>query len=170
MDFEFVVDGKIKRLSLNSGTLDGFYDAVYDGRPVKFRASSFQSNSLTLILDGRVTTAHIAESDCRIFVYISGKVVELGVPKSTQDEYSKEMVEYGAQDKISAPMPGKIVKILVEIGETVKPKQPLIVLESMKMENEIKSTIDGVVKAIKFNSGDLVGPGQTIIELSRPTE
>ncbi len=62
-------------------------------------------------------------------------------------------------------MPGKIVKILVAEGDKIKARQPLVIVESMKMENEIKSPTDGTVKSIHFGPGDLVGTGQPIIKI-----
>ncbi len=63
-------------------------------------------------------------------------------------------------------MPGKVVKILVKEGDKVTARQPLVIVESMKMENEIKSPTDGKVKSIHFGPGDLVKPGQPIIKLA----
>ncbi|AEK72008.1 pyruvate carboxylase subunit B [Thermococcus sp. 4557] len=66
---------------------------------------------------------------------------------------------------VTAPMPGKILRILVKKGEQVKTGQGLLVLEAMKMENEIPAPKDGVVKKILIKEGDTVDTGQTLIEL-----
>ncbi|NJE05907.1 acetyl-CoA carboxylase biotin carboxyl carrier protein subunit [Thermococcus sp. M36] len=66
---------------------------------------------------------------------------------------------------VTAPMPGKILKILVKEGENVKTGQGLLILEAMKMENEIPAPKDGVVKKILVKEGDTVDTGQTLIEL-----
>ncbi|WP_048148455.1 acetyl-CoA carboxylase biotin carboxyl carrier protein subunit [Palaeococcus ferrophilus] len=66
---------------------------------------------------------------------------------------------------VTAPMPGKILRILVKEGEEVKTGQGLLVLEAMKMENEIPSPMDGVVKAIHVREGETVDTGQLLIEL-----
>ena len=62
-------------------------------------------------------------------------------------------------------MPGKIVKINVEEGQTVKAGETLIILEAMKMENEIKSGIDGVVKAIHVKEGDALEENVLMLEV-----
>ncbi len=62
-------------------------------------------------------------------------------------------------------MPGKIVKINVEEGQTVKKGETLIILEAMKMENEIKSGIDGVVKAIHVKEGDALEENVLMLEV-----
>jgi biotin carboxyl carrier protein len=57
---------------------------------------------------------------------------------------------------ITAPIPGLVVKILVEVGQSVKDEQPLVLLEAMKMENEIRAVRDGVVKSIGISAGERV--------------
>jgi len=66
---------------------------------------------------------------------------------------------------VTAPMPGKILRILVKEGDQVKTGQGLLVLEAMKMENEIPAPKDGVVKKILVKEGDTVDTGQPLIEL-----
>ncbi|WP_297477815.1 pyruvate/oxaloacetate carboxyltransferase [Thermococcus sp.] len=66
---------------------------------------------------------------------------------------------------VTSPMPGKILRILVKEGEQVKTGQGLVVLEAMKMENEIPVPKDGVVKRILVKEGDTVDTGQPLIEL-----
>ena len=71
----------------------------------------------------------------------------------------------GEKDKIFAPMPGKIVKLLVKVGDEVTDKQPMVVVEAMKMENQVNSKTAGKVKAINFAEGDQVDTEKPIIEL-----
>jgi len=66
---------------------------------------------------------------------------------------------------VTAPMPGKILRVLVREGDQVKVGQGLLVLEAMKMENEIPSPRDGVVKRILVKEGDTVDTGQALMEL-----
>ncbi|ASJ11119.1 pyruvate carboxylase [Thermococcus sp. P6] len=66
---------------------------------------------------------------------------------------------------VTAPMPGKILRILVKEGESVKTGQGLLVLEAMKMENEIPAPRDGKIKRILVKEGDTVNPGQPLIEI-----
>ncbi|WP_324736735.1 acetyl-CoA carboxylase biotin carboxyl carrier protein subunit [Thermococcus sp. SY098] len=66
---------------------------------------------------------------------------------------------------VSAPMPGKVLRILVSEGEKVKTGQGLLVLEAMKMENEIPAPKDGIVKKILIKEGDTVDTNQPLIEI-----
>jgi glutaconyl-CoA/methylmalonyl-CoA decarboxylase subunit gamma len=67
---------------------------------------------------------------------------------------------------IDSPMPGSIIRILVNPGEEVSRGQKLFVLEAMKMENEIGSPVAGKVSAVKVNAGDTVTEGQLVIMLN----
>jgi len=63
-------------------------------------------------------------------------------------------------------MPGTILSIAAGLGEVVKKGQVLLVLEAMKMENEIRAGVDGAVASIAVKVGDVVNTGQLMIELS----
>ena len=64
-----------------------------------------------------------------------------------------------------APMPGMIVRVSVEVGASVQPGQGLVVMEAMKMENELRSSSAGVVKAIRATPGTAVERGAVLVEL-----
>ncbi|MGG5315292.1 acetyl-CoA carboxylase biotin carboxyl carrier protein subunit [Enterococcus sp. AZ072] len=66
-------------------------------------------------------------------------------------------------DALTAPMPGAILKVLVNVGDAVKQNQPLMILEAMKMENEIVASSDGTVTGIHVQPGDVVNPGDPLI-------
>jgi biotin carboxyl carrier protein len=65
---------------------------------------------------------------------------------------------------IKAPMPGLILEISVEVGQTVKENDSLLILEAMKMENSFLSPRDGVIKSIAVQKGNAVDKGQLLIE------
>jgi biotin carboxyl carrier protein len=69
--------------------------------------------------------------------------------------------------EILAPMPGKILKILVEKGENIIPEQNLVILESMKMENLITTSIPGIVHDILVKENDFVKSKQLIMILNQ---
>ncbi len=75
----------------------------------------------------------------------------------------------GASGTISSAIPGKIVSILVSVGDAVSAGDVVIVLEAMKMQNEIKASVDGVISEIKCNAGERVEANVPLLEIS-PTE
>lgn len=64
---------------------------------------------------------------------------------------------------IEAPMPGKVVEVKVKVGDAVTSGQAIVVVEAMKMQNELASPIDGVVKEIKVSAGDTVESGKVLV-------
>ena len=79
---------------------------------------------------------------------------------------AKEAVAAGAgEHSIDAPMPGKIVKVLVEEGQSIKAGDVLLVLEAMKMQNEITADADGTVKAVNVEAGQNVKVKESLVIL-----
>lgn len=69
-------------------------------------------------------------------------------------------------DAMPAPMPGTILKILVNSGDTVSENQPLMILEAMKMENEIVASHAGIISAIHVKEGQVVNAGDGLITIA----
>ena len=69
----------------------------------------------------------------------------------------------GAGTKVTAPMPGNILDIKVKVGDSVKENQVVIILEAMKMENEIISSVSGTVTGINVTKGQTVASGDTLL-------
>jgi acetyl-CoA/propionyl-CoA carboxylase biotin carboxyl carrier protein len=69
----------------------------------------------------------------------------------------------GGSGKVSVPMQGTIVKVLVEVGQEVEAGQSVVVLEAMKMENQIEADKSGKVTAINVKPGDTVGSGDVVV-------
>lgn len=67
--------------------------------------------------------------------------------------------------QVKAPMPGKVVDILVKVGEEVLEYQDVLVLEAMKMENEVKAPRDGVIEAVAVAPGQAVSAGEVLVRL-----
>jgi biotin carboxyl carrier protein len=85
------------------------------------------------------------------------------------EEIVLEMTENGSNGSgskvIEAPMPGKVITVKVKAGDEVKPNQVVVILEAMKMENEIVSEAAGKVKEIKVRAGEAVEGGQALVVL-----
>jgi acetyl-CoA carboxylase biotin carboxylase subunit len=82
---------------------------------------------------------------------------------SIHDPFAAAEAGSGAADRVTAPMPGKIVQLLVRAGESVKRGQPLAVLEAMKMEHTLKAAADARVESVDVAAGDQVQDGATIV-------
>jgi acetyl/propionyl-CoA carboxylase alpha subunit len=71
----------------------------------------------------------------------------------------------GEQSTVVAPMPGTVIKVLVAAGDNVQPRQPLVVLEAMKMETPLSSPYEADVRAVHVAEGDRVAGGALLVEL-----
>ncbi len=100
-------------------------------------------------------------------IKVNGKVF----PVAVKDRFDLLLEKMGMNNSnagkamnIKAPMPGLIIDMKVNAGDTVKAGDPLLILEAMKMENIIKAPGDGQVKTIKAKKGDSVEKNQVLIE------
>ena len=71
----------------------------------------------------------------------------------------------GGAASLEAPMPGRVVRIAVAVGDAVREHQPLVIVEAMKIENTVAAPRDGVVAAIHCTEGEAVAGGQVLVEL-----
>lgn len=99
---------------------------------------------------------------------LDGNWVSVGV----RDEQMLLLDRLGFKDalgagegQLNAPMPGKILEILCKTGDTVKLGDPVIILEAMKMENELKSPADGIIKSINVSTGQSVEKNEFLLEV-----
>ena len=104
--------------------------------------------NLTLRINGNTYTTKLSDKYDRLIDQLGMKIVG---SQSTGD--------------IKAPMPGLVLDILVEVGQTVSKGDKVLILEAMKMENIIKTTGDGIIKAIHAQKGKPVDKGTLLIEL-----
>jgi biotin carboxyl carrier protein len=72
-----------------------------------------------------------------------------------------------ADGKVRAPMPGRVVRVPVVAGQAVAARQAVVVVEAMKMENELRAPHAGTVRALHVRPGDSVDAGQLLVELDR---
>lgn len=87
-------------------------------------------------------------------------------PKPTVQPAATKTDTAVAPGNVIAPMPGTVLQVLVNIGESVKKGQVLLVLEAMKMENDIMAPADGVVKELNATKGVSVNAGDILVILS----
>ena len=83
-----------------------------------------------------------------------------------RDPFEEAEESANLSDRVNAPMPGKIMRISAQAGAKVKRGEPLVVLEAMKMEQTIRTTINGVVESIVVEIGQVVAPGQRLVEIT----
>ncbi len=141
-----------------------------DGVPVDAELMSLPGTPMrTLVADGRSHTlvAHPEERRGRWRI-------AMGAARLTVDAVDertraiREMTDGGEDETekiIVAPMPGLVLKVEVEVGQAVKAGQGVVIVEAMKMENELKAPADGVVARVEVQPGQTVEKGATLVVL-----
>lgn len=81
-------------------------------------------------------------------------------------DLSSEGARASGAAPLIAPMPGLIVRVNVQVGDAVQPGVPVVVMEAMKMENELRAQSAGVVSAVRVQPGSVVEKGAVLVELS----
>lgn len=122
----------------------------------------------SLIVDGKSYESYVYPGDEDWQVLLRGRQFQVKV----EDEREKRLkaaagggVAEGGEFYLKAPMPGLVVAIPVNEGQEVTKGQVLVILESMKMQNELKAPRDGVISQIKVKAGESVEQKQVLLNL-----
>jgi biotin carboxyl carrier protein len=139
----------------------GQYEVTIDGKTRLVDARATGAHSLSLILDGRHHEIHLAAKGESWTVLAGGSTHRLQL----LDERARRSgrAAHGPGDKeIRAIMPGKVVAVLAKVGDAVEQGQGMLVIEAMKMENEIKAPRAGTVKELRVQPGQAVEAGELL--------
>lgn len=126
-----------------------------DGRTHAVDALPLEGGALGLLLDGQSFAAEFEERGDRLRVLLRGSVFSLELLDERRSRMRAETGKLRSEgpQRILAPMPGKVVRVLVAVGDAVEEGQGLLVIEAMKMENELKAARAGTVKEIFVAEG-----------------
>ncbi len=163
-EFDFLLDGEPRKISVE--TREGTLFVREGGRVLEAEVKRISENELQFRFGGRSVRAYLARAGERTYVAVDGReyVVSESRPETGRRGEGDEKTA-AAGLRVKSPMPGKVIKIAVAEGEEVRKNQTLVIVEAMKMENEIKTAIDGVVKKIDVAVGDRVDAEKTLIEI-----
>jgi len=151
---------------------DEVYEVTIDGRTVHVDVARSGKTIYSVLEDGKQFEVIIDESGARGFdVLVGGQLLHL----QAFDERSRLLAATAkatasGPQRVESEMPGKVVKIAAPAGTAVVEGQGVVILEAMKMENEIKSPIDGVVKEMGVAEGQTVESGALlfVVEPAQP--
>ncbi|HEX3943935.1 MAG TPA: acetyl/propionyl/methylcrotonyl-CoA carboxylase subunit alpha [Rhizomicrobium sp.] len=125
-----------------------------------------RGGGLDVVGERTVTATHVNAVQLKsgdIAVFDHGETWTLPI----YDPFAAADEQGGAADRITAPMPGKVIQVLVRPGETVKRGQPLAVLEAMKMEHTLSASADALVATVDVSPGDQVNEGAVIVRFAK---
>jgi biotin carboxyl carrier protein len=136
-----------------------------DDRPYDVDWKRVDGDVISLLIGGRSYTARVARDEGGLIVWIGGHRVRLEVATGDSDTVAAAGGGGPASGAIKAPMPGSVVKVLVAEGDAVEVNQSLVIVEAMKMENEVRSPVAGTVKKVSVTAGDSVGTTEAMLEI-----
>ena len=156
MEFEYKIGEKIKKIKVENDV------AFLDDDKFSYSAQRIDANLISVIIDGSVHRGYIFKKNSDYFVTVDGEYWEF----SEYDPFA----EIGSEDEgetsktITAPMPGKVVKVFVKSDDKVKKDARLMIIESMKMETEIFSQFDGEIEVCDLKEGEQFNQNDILIK------
>lgn len=141
-----------------------FVNGTEAARGVGFE--QLQGEGLLIKLGNSVVPAFVHREGEVYFCWVAGETYRFcGLDQDAGQELSAHADD--GEAALIAPMPGKVVKVLVKAGDEVKRGTKLMIIESMKMETEISAPGDGRVFAVKYGEGDVFREGEVLVEMEQ---
>ena len=164
MTYDVEVNGRTRHVNIERDG-DAFV-VTLDDRPVRVHAARVDAHIWSLVLDGRshelVVWTDTAKSQLGVQIGPARLLVGVNGRRRWGRKEDRGHAAAGPQ-RIAAPMPGKVVRVLVQSGEAVHARQPLLVVEAMKMENELRASREGTVAEIHAQEGQSVDAGALLV-------
>lgn len=160
-------DGRDRTVVVEGPLQDGRVRITIDGTTHEVDAKAIRSGTWSVVIEGK---SYVVDLDRRR----TGIAASVGASEAmlqVEDALHKRLAtaasprDKATGDTIRAPIAGKVVKVLVAVGDVVAPGSPVMVLEAMKMENELVTERGGTVKTISKQAGQAVDTGDLLIEL-----
>jgi biotin carboxyl carrier protein len=150
-DLEFTREGRQLRATL-------------DGRPIEADAVETGPGQYSLLLEGAACEVYVEPAPAGLIVSVAGRRVEARVvdPRRWRGGGRGGALELEGRQQVLAPMPGKVVRVLVQQGEKVEAGRGLLVVEAMKMQNEIRAPKTGAVERLLVAEGQAVNAGEVL--------
>ncbi len=162
MDFSFWLNDKEFRLNLEEKTESDILVSL-GKRKYHVSVEFLSPDEILLNIDGKIYDIIINSNSSYYSVSVNGKSFK--IERKSAQRILKEKVEKPKKQDIRTSMPGRVVKVFVEEGSKVKEGQPILVLEAMKMQNEIKSPRSGIIITINPKAGDAVETGSLLFSV-----
>jgi biotin carboxyl carrier protein len=160
MTYDISIDGKNHRLDLNQ--VEGRWTCRLDGREIAVDAVLARPDVLSLRIDNKAYEVKCERVGSEMHLWVGSVrfAAEVRDPRSFRGRV-RAADDHGAK-KLLAPMPGKVVRVLVSQGAEVEAGTGVLVVEAMKMQNEVKSPKKGTVQKILAAEGAAVNAGDVL--------
>ncbi len=149
---------------------DGRYRVRVDGEVHEIDARLTPAGIASLLVAGASHVVDVAERDGARVVDVGGETYVVGVEEETRHVIRTKGGGAGGHghQTLVAPLPGKITHVAVAPGDAVRAGDPLLVIEAMKMENELRASGAGTVAEVRVSAGQAVNAGDVLVVIDRP--
>lgn len=165
MKYQTIVNGQTFEIEINE---DGRILVNGEERAIDFRALR-KGELYSLLLDHQSFEAVVEERDDQYHVLMDGNLYEIKVTDERSRRLASAFMSFGdsgGEVSIRAPMPGMIVRVAVVEGQQVSKGETLVILESMKMENELKAPRGGTVHHVYVTPGGSVEQNKVLVTIA----
>jgi biotin carboxyl carrier protein len=161
--YEVEVNGRVRHVNVHR--TDGHFVVSVDDREWTVDAARVDAHTLSLLVGSSSQEITLAPDATPGQLAVGIKGVPLSVTVNGRRRWGgkDDGATGGGPQQLIAPMPGKIVRVLAKVGASVQPRQPLVVVEAMKMENELRATRSGVVTELLVQEGQSVDAGALLL-------
>jgi len=168
MKYDVLLDGVRRSVELTrSAEEPSRVLAAINGRRVEADAVKISPGVYSILLGGRSLEVRAQTLADSLLLHAAGREyrVEIVDPRSWRRSRSGR-IDLAGRQQISSPMAGKVVRVLVARGQQVETGQGLLVVEAMKMQNEIRSTKTGTVERLLAKEGQAVNAGEILVVIA----
>lgn len=156
MKLNLTIDGRDERIELAPGKF-----RLGDGGEREVNIETPQPGVYSVLLDGRSYDARVENGT----VVVCGHRFEIEVRDPRRYSRQSASGAHGGVQRVVAPMPGKVVRVLVSVGDVVEAGQGIVVVEAMKMQNEMKAARPGKIASIAVHAGATVTAGEVLASI-----
>ena len=145
-------------------TEKSLYKVMVDGHEFMVDGRRTGRNNYSLLIDNRSFEVDVDTTEDEYRVLMDGRTYRIHMSDERQVRFGGRQsgIEVSGRQEVKIPMPGKVVAVLVNEGDTVAKGQGLVIVEAMKMENEVRAPGDGEVKELRVKTGESVESGQVL--------
>ena len=164
MQYEVEVNGRVRQVSVHRA--GGRFAVSVDGRVWQVDAARVDARTLSLVVEpGTSYNVSLAPDVATglLNVRVGGMQVAVALNGRRRGRQDESRQTGSGPERIVAPMPGKIVRVAVQSGEAVRARQTVVVIEAMKMENELRATRDGTVVDVRVREAAPVEAGAVLV-------
>jgi biotin carboxyl carrier protein len=163
MKLELEIGGRLRTVEVESGEGLRDYRVTLDGQAFELEAQLLRPGVLSLVIEGRAYRVVLEDDAEEPAVHFAGARHPYRVddPRSLKGRRAHAKGSDGPRP-IKASMPGRVVRVLAQPREEVAANQGIVVIEAMKMQNELKSPKAGVLAELRVGPGDTVAAGEVL--------